>query len=59
MKPWEYEVVIDTEEMAEYIYERLIERGYVPKREEVEELADIFFDFLLDYGVIEEEEYDD
>lgn len=28
----EIEVVIDTEEIAEFFYERLIERGYVPKK---------------------------
>ncbi|MED3063488.1 YozD family protein, partial [Bacillus thuringiensis] len=36
----EIEVVIDTEEIAEFFYEQLIERGYVPKREEIEDLAE-------------------
>jgi KaiC/GvpD/RAD55 family RecA-like ATPase len=57
----EVEVVIDTEEMSEYIYQQLMNRGYVPKEEEVDELADIVFDFLLTKQIVEEvwEEDDD
>lgn len=50
----EIEVVIDTEEIAEFFYEQLIARGYVPKREEVEDLADITFDYLLEKCMIDE-----
>ena len=50
----EIEVVIDTEEIAEFFYEQLIARGYVPKREEIEDLADIVFDYLLEKCMIDE-----
>ena len=50
----EIEVVIDTEEIAEFFYEQLIERGYVPKREENEDLADITFEYLLEKCMIDE-----
>ncbi|MFX3623205.1 MAG: YozD family protein [Ectobacillus sp.] len=50
----EIEVVIDTEEIAEFFYNQLIRRGYVPEREELEELADITFDYLLEKCMIDE-----
>ncbi|ABS22002.1 YozD family protein [Bacillus cytotoxicus] len=50
----EIEVVIDTEEIAEFFYEQLIERGYVPKQEEIEDLADITFEYLLEKCMIDE-----
>jgi KaiC/GvpD/RAD55 family RecA-like ATPase len=50
----EIEVVIDTEELAEFIYEQLLNRGYVPGDDEVEEVADIVFDYLLTKKVVEE-----
>jgi KaiC/GvpD/RAD55 family RecA-like ATPase len=50
----EIEVVIDTEELAEFIYEQLLSRGYVPSDDEVEEVADIVFDYLLTKQVVEE-----
>ena len=50
----EIEVVIDTEEIAEFFYEQLIERGYVPKIEEIEDLADITFEYLLEKCMIDE-----
>lgn len=48
------EVHIDTEEIAEFLTIKLIERGYVPTDDEVEELADIFFDYLIEKNVIDE-----
>lgn len=50
----EIEVVIDTEEIAEFFYNQLIRRGYVPELEEMEELADITFDYLLEKCMIDE-----
>jgi len=50
----EIEVVIDTEEIAEFFYNQLIRRGYVPEPEEMEELADITFDYLLEKCMIDE-----
>ena len=48
--------VIDAEEIEEYIYSHLVKRGYAPASEEIEELADIFFDYLLEKGVLKEVE---
>ncbi len=50
----EIEVIIDTDELAEFIYEQLLLRGYVPSDEEVEEVADVVFDYLLSRHVVEE-----
>jgi len=51
----EIEVIIDTEEIAEFFYQQLIRRGFVPTQEELEELADITFDYLLEKCIIDEE----
>jgi len=50
----EIEVVIDTEEIAEFFYQQLIHRGYVPEDVEIEELADITFEYLLEKCMIDE-----
>jgi KaiC/GvpD/RAD55 family RecA-like ATPase len=55
----EIEVVIDTEELAEFIFEQLLSRGYVPGEDEVDEVADIVFDYLLTKQVVEEVWEDD
>jgi hypothetical protein len=52
----EIEVVIDTEEMADFFYEELIRRGFVPSSQELEELADIMFDYLIVKSILDEEE---
>ncbi|MTH52018.1 YozD family protein [Bacillus mangrovi] len=51
----EAEVIIDTEELAEFFYAELAGRGYIPGAEEAEVLADIMFDFLLLKCIIDEE----
>ncbi|WML47856.1 YozD family protein [Neobacillus sp. PS3-34] len=51
----EIEVFIDTEEIAEFFLQQLIKRGYVPSEEELEELADITFEYLLEKCIIDEE----
>jgi hypothetical protein len=48
------EIVIDTEEMGEYILEQLINQGYVPTDKEINALTDIVFDYLLSKSIIEE-----
>lgn len=50
----EIEVVIDTDEIAEFFYNQLIQRGYAPKPEETDELADIVFDYLVEKCMIDE-----
>jgi len=52
----EIEITIDTEEIANYLYTHLAKRGYAPGKEEVEDLADIFFDYLIDKEIIEDDE---
>jgi hypothetical protein len=51
----EIEVVIDTEEIAEFFYNELIRRGFVPTEIELEEIADITFDYLIEKCIIDEE----
>ncbi len=51
----EIEVVIDTEEIANYFFQELTRRGFVPTVEELEEIADITFEYLLDKCIIDEE----
>ena len=55
----EIEVVIDTEEIAAFFFRELLKRGYVPSEEELDDLADITFDYLLDKSIIDEEINDD
>ncbi|MFE7152442.1 YozD family protein, partial [Heyndrickxia sporothermodurans] len=50
---------IDTEEIAEFFFQELIKRGYAPNEEEVEEIADITFDYLIAKSIIDEEPEED
>ena len=52
----EIEVFIDTEEIAEFFFHELIKRGYVPTEEELEEMADITFEYLIEKCIIDEEQ---
>lgn len=51
----EIEVFIDTEEIAEFFFLELVKRGFVPSDEEIEEIADITFEYLIDKCIIDEE----
>jgi len=51
----EIEVVIDTEEIAEFFYNELVKRGLVPNENELEQLADITFEYLIAKCIIDEE----
>ncbi|BCB04413.1 YozD family protein [Bacillus sp. KH172YL63] len=51
----EIEVFIDTEEIAEFFMKELIARGYVPSEDELEEIADITFEYLIAKCIIDEE----
>ncbi|CUA80289.1 MULTISPECIES: YozD family protein [Anoxybacillus] len=55
----EIEVVIDTEEIAEFFYNELVRRGFVPTEREIEEMADIMFDYLIEKCIIDEEIIDE
>jgi hypothetical protein len=48
------DMIVDTEEIENYLYVKLAERGYAPGQSEVQDLADIFFDYLLDKRIIGE-----
>jgi hypothetical protein len=51
----EIEVIIDTDEIAEFFFRELLKRGYVPAERELDDLADITFDYLLEKSIIDEE----
>ncbi|WP_174733004.1 YozD family protein [Mesobacillus harenae] len=51
----EIEVFIDTEEIAEFFFHELTKRGYVPTEEELEEIADIMFEYLIEKCIIDED----
>lgn len=55
----EIEVFIDTDEIAEFFFQELLKRGYVPSEGEVEELADITFEYLIEKCIIDEEVEDE
>lgn len=46
---------ITEDEIVEYIYTALIDKGLAPYKQDVEEIADIFINFLIDLGAAEEE----
>lgn len=51
----EIEVIIDTDEIADFFFKELVKRGYAPSDDEIEELADITFEYLLAKCIIDEE----
>lgn len=52
----EKEIEIYESEIADYLFNQLIRLGYVPEEAEVDDLAMIFFDYLVQIGVIDEAE---
>ena len=49
MEEFEYELMeFDVKELEEYLYVQLAKRGFAPGKMEVETIAEILFDFLLD-----------
>jgi len=51
----EIEITVGTEEIEGYLYGKLIKKGYVPTDKEIEILSNIFFDYLVEKKIIEEE----
>lgn len=51
----ELDVFIDTEEIADFFFHELLERGYMLKETEIQEIADITFEYLLAKNIIDEE----
>lgn len=46
-------MIIDTEEIKDFMFENLIQAGLAPLEEDLEIIADIVFDYLIHIGVIE------
>jgi hypothetical protein len=45
--------VVSDEEIMKYLHNHLIKRGFAPELGELVALADIFFEYLVEKGVIE------
>lgn len=59
MEEREFDIAIDTEEIAEFLFTALIDFGLAPDMEEVELIADLMFDYLLAKGAIDELDVED
>lgn len=46
-------------DIAKYVYAELIQYGYVPSTDEVLDLAEIMFNFLIDLGVMSDGGYEE
>jgi hypothetical protein len=51
----EKHIRISTKEIEEYLFECLIRLGYAPSKDEMDDLADIIFQFIVDFLGAEEE----
>ncbi|MDA6141279.1 YozD family protein [Escherichia coli] len=49
-------VVVDTDKIKDLFHSELIKRGLVPGDEELDEVADITFEYLIHIGIIDEDE---
>jgi YozD-like protein len=52
----EIEVTVDTEEIEKFFFQELIKRGFVPSENEIGEIADIVFEYLVAKKIIDEED---
>lgn len=48
------EILIDSEDIEKFLYKELIKIGYVPEEDEIQDLADIFFDYLISKSIVQE-----
>jgi hypothetical protein len=46
-------IVISESQIADYLFSNLIKLGYVPEEAELEDIAMLVFDFLLEVGVMD------
>lgn len=53
------EIIIDTEDIERFLYTELIKSGYVPEEEEIQDLADIIFDYLVSKSIMNEIDIDE
>lgn len=58
-KDKEIEIIVDTELIAQFFYGQLLKLGYTPTENEVDDIAEITFDYLVELGIVEEEELDE
>lgn len=56
---YEIAVIIDSAHIADYVHASLLERGMIPTEEEADVLGEIFFDWLIDMGLIDETDVED
>jgi hypothetical protein len=49
------DVTIDTEEIAQFFFDELTKRGFIPNEDELGEIADITFEYLVHKNIVEEE----
>lgn len=47
-------IMIDSDEIANFFYDKLIKSGHIPTEEETLIIADIAFDYMVSVGIIEE-----
>ena len=52
----EEQVYISDEEIADYLFKNLTKLGYVPGEDELDDLVYLFFEFLIEKGIIGEVE---
>jgi hypothetical protein len=50
----EKEIYIDSLEIANHLWGKLVAKGYTPSADEIFDLADIFFDYLVEKSVVED-----
>jgi hypothetical protein len=55
----EVDAVIDTTEIAEYLFTALLDFGLAPTEEECELIADLMFDYLLSKQIMDELDVED
>lgn len=50
---------ISSDDVFEYLYNGIIKLGYTPTSDEILDIAEVVFDFLVDAGMVEEVKLDE